>query len=364
MQTPFGFIAFISYKREDEKWARWIQRKLEFYHVPLAIRKKYKNFAKGIRPVFRDKTDLNTGVLTDEIKKALDKSKFLILICSPKSISSRWVNEEVEYFIRLGRYENIIPVIIVEGNFGDNTADCIPTALRKHWETNPELLCVDVKELGRAKTIVQIAARIFGVDFSSLWSRYAAHRRRQFYSWIGSSILTLLCLYILVIPLTLRVKILTENADLPYDGLVLKTDNGEFPITARDTAISLSLPGYRRFQETRLKIEGNYFIPIEKGIRFNMKNAREIEIRMLRDSTFGLFKGTVINPDRQPLEGAEVKIGEIGSLTDRNGEFQILIPSRLQSETKPVIVAAPGYRPFRRVDESPGKELIYILSEE
>ena len=85
---------------------------------------------------------------------------------------------------------------------------------------------------------------------------------------------------------------------------------------------------------------------------------------MLRDSTFCLFKGTVINQDRQPLEGVEVKIGEIGTLTDRNGEFKILIPARLQSETKPVIVSAPGYRPFRRVDESPGKELIYILSEE
>jgi hypothetical protein len=30
-EIKMKYYAFISYKREDEKWARWLQRKLESY---------------------------------------------------------------------------------------------------------------------------------------------------------------------------------------------------------------------------------------------------------------------------------------------------------------------------------------------
>ena len=33
-------IAFISYKREDEKWAKWLQEKLEHYKLPKEILKQ------------------------------------------------------------------------------------------------------------------------------------------------------------------------------------------------------------------------------------------------------------------------------------------------------------------------------------
>ena len=29
MEAGFEYYAFISYKREDEKWAKWLQNKLE-----------------------------------------------------------------------------------------------------------------------------------------------------------------------------------------------------------------------------------------------------------------------------------------------------------------------------------------------
>ena len=32
-------FAFVSYKREDEKWAKWLQQKLENYKLPAVIRK-------------------------------------------------------------------------------------------------------------------------------------------------------------------------------------------------------------------------------------------------------------------------------------------------------------------------------------
>ena len=40
METGFEYYAFISYKREDEKWAKWLQKKLEGYKLPTIIRKE------------------------------------------------------------------------------------------------------------------------------------------------------------------------------------------------------------------------------------------------------------------------------------------------------------------------------------
>ena len=31
------YFAFISYKREDEEWAKWIQHELENYHLPVIL---------------------------------------------------------------------------------------------------------------------------------------------------------------------------------------------------------------------------------------------------------------------------------------------------------------------------------------
>lgn len=31
MKDQYKYWAFISYKREDEKWAKWLQKKLEYY---------------------------------------------------------------------------------------------------------------------------------------------------------------------------------------------------------------------------------------------------------------------------------------------------------------------------------------------
>ena len=38
--SPYINIAFISYKREDEEWAKWLQKKLEHDKLPTEIRKQ------------------------------------------------------------------------------------------------------------------------------------------------------------------------------------------------------------------------------------------------------------------------------------------------------------------------------------
>jgi hypothetical protein len=56
MSNKYEYFAFISYSRKDEKWATWLQQKLEQYRLPTALCKEFQALPKHIRPVFRDKT--------------------------------------------------------------------------------------------------------------------------------------------------------------------------------------------------------------------------------------------------------------------------------------------------------------------
>ena len=49
-------------------------------------------------PVFQDEKELPINAdLGESIRKALERARFLIVICSPRSAVSRYVNEEVRY---------------------------------------------------------------------------------------------------------------------------------------------------------------------------------------------------------------------------------------------------------------------------
>lgn len=48
--TTYTNIAFISYKREDEKWAKWLQNKLEYYKLPTEIRNQIPDLEFAMTP--------------------------------------------------------------------------------------------------------------------------------------------------------------------------------------------------------------------------------------------------------------------------------------------------------------------------
>lgn len=182
MQTSsYTNIAFISYKREDEEWAKWLQKKLEHYKLPTEIRKQNPNleFAKNPRHVFKDTTDLSGGVLAKAIKEGLDSSKFLIVICSPRAAKSEWVCKEVQDFIDSGREENIIPFIIDGEPYAKNPEiECFPEAL-KTLAGERELLGININENGRESATVKTIARMFDVRFDTLWQRFQREERKR-----------------------------------------------------------------------------------------------------------------------------------------------------------------------------------------
>lgn len=182
------YFAFISYQRNDEEWADRLRKKLEHYRLPSSVRKQDASLPKEIRPIFRDSLELAGGVLAKEIEKALHQSKYLIVICSPNSAKSPWVNKEIQTFFDLGREDCIIPFIIDGIPFSDNeVTECFPPALRS-LKGEKELLGINIKEINRDAACIKVVARMFDLKFDSLWQRYDREQRLKKWLWIGASL--------------------------------------------------------------------------------------------------------------------------------------------------------------------------------
>lgn len=195
-KSEYSNIAFISYKREDEAWAKWLQKKIEHYKLPIEIRKIHPNleFSERPRHVFKDTTDLSGGVLAKAIKAGLDSSKFLIVICSPRAAKSEWVCKEVQEFIDSGREEYIIPFIIEgEPHAKNKENECFPSTL-KSLAGERELLGININENGREAAIVKVVARMFGLSFDSLWQRFKREEKQRKRSIITAFILAIIVL--------------------------------------------------------------------------------------------------------------------------------------------------------------------------
>jgi len=90
MEGKYAYIAFISYKREDKKWAQWLHRKLEHYKLPGSVRKTNAALPEKVRPIFRDITDLEPGVLSE--------NKYYL------TVSSRLRLSEISFHSNRGMY--------------------------------------------------------------------------------------------------------------------------------------------------------------------------------------------------------------------------------------------------------------------
>ena len=183
MEQGKKYYAFISYSHKDEEWAKWLQHKFEHYHLPITLN-GMPNVPDNFRPIFRDIDELSGGELKPQISKALSDSAYLIIICSPNSAKSLYVDGEIREFIEIGKQNgvnnigNIFPFII-EGvpHSKDNPSnECFPDALR---ELSLELIAGDAMKHGREHAFVKILSgtlRDSHIGFSMLWNRYERER--------------------------------------------------------------------------------------------------------------------------------------------------------------------------------------------
>ena len=176
MNVEHKYHAFISYSRKDVMWAKWLQSKLEVYRTPKSLYKNYPDYPNRLRPIFTDVNDLAAGSLSDILQESLANSDFLILICSPESAHSQWVNKEVQIYIDLGRIYHIIPFVIEGIPFSkDPDTECYPEALLKHPDGR-HLLAVNINDFGQEAAAIKVIARLLNLRFDILWQR---HKRNK-----------------------------------------------------------------------------------------------------------------------------------------------------------------------------------------
>lgn len=174
-KNEYTFDAFISYSHRDLASGVWLQRKLESFRIPADMRGERPR-GQGLR-IFRDQTDLAGTELHDSLRRNLDDSRFLIVLCSPASAASTWVNEEVLYFISIGRVQNIIPFIVDGEPLSEDPAlECFPPALRDLKER--VLLGVSIQEIGKNKAFLKTVSILLDVRFGRLVDREKQRRLR------------------------------------------------------------------------------------------------------------------------------------------------------------------------------------------
>src|SRR5258705_1476577 len=91
-QKPLDYDAFLSYTHRDRSVTTGIQKGLhQIARRPGQLR--------ALR-VFRDDTDLTVSPdLWGRIIDALDRARYLIVVLSPRSAASPWVNQEISYWL-------------------------------------------------------------------------------------------------------------------------------------------------------------------------------------------------------------------------------------------------------------------------
>jgi tetratricopeptide (TPR) repeat protein len=224
--TPgFRYRAFVSYSHQDEAWAQWLHKALETYRVPsrlVGTQTAAGIIPRRLIPVFRDRDELASATdLNRKVNEALEHSANLIVICSPNSAKSRWVNEEVLAYKRLGGAERIFCLIVGgEPNASDlpgrDADECFAPALRfqlgadgQPTGVRTEPIAADAREGkdGKPNAKLKLIAGMLDVGFDALKQRELQRRNRRM------AAITALALIVMAITTTLAITAVIARHD-------------------------------------------------------------------------------------------------------------------------------------------------------
>ncbi len=193
------YWAFISYSHRDAAAARWLHRALERYRLPTALvgsTCRDGKVPKRLYPIFRDRDELATSAhLSTAIESSLTASRNLIVVCSPQSAASAWVNEEVRRF-KVLRGEDRVFCLIVDGEPGSEQ-ECFCPALRYRLDASgqpgsepTEPLAADLRDAGDGKrgSLLKLITGLLGLNYDQLARRDLRRRQRLLVAALAASV--------------------------------------------------------------------------------------------------------------------------------------------------------------------------------
>ncbi len=360
------YTAFISYNSQDDRWAKWLQRKLEAYSMPVVIRNekdeviKREEKPKKLR-VFRYRADLNTVSLNEGLAKELDDARWLIVICSPNSAKSAWVGKEIQHFLDTGRRDHILPFIVSGTSYSDDENECLNPVLKAAFPDG-DILGVNIDDYGddpriyrKRKALVRTVSLLIEVPnaYSYLWNRY----RMRFWEGVALKAVGTVAIVILLLwawhynaefDTQIRLNDTTPINSLPTpDSLkvILTLDNEEKTLVLTETdgmGTYKNLPGRFANQEVRLTFEAEGYEPVDTVV--TLQRNHEVCLNIHRDDTFGELAGIITDEKGQPLGGATVEAEGVTCTSQEDGSFKLYIPIEKQKVCPHVCISKAGYQ--------------------
>jgi tetratricopeptide (TPR) repeat protein len=147
--------------------------------------------------VFRDRSELSAGSdLSGSIREALDRSEYLVVICSTASRGSRWVEAEVRHFLESRDVGHVLCVIVDAPSPESSVLDCLPPVLAQAYGGSREPLAADLRPGadGRRLVRLKIAAGMLGVGLDRLVQRDARRRLRWMAAATAAAAVISLCM--------------------------------------------------------------------------------------------------------------------------------------------------------------------------
>lgn len=193
----FSYRAFISYSHRDKAHVRRLHREVESFRIPPKLVGRVTSVGevpRRLTPVFRDRDELPASSdLGTQLRAAISGSMFLIVICSPASATSHWVEQEIINFKRAHGEGNLLALIVDGTPYGSDIPgkeddECFPRALRyvlgadgKLSDVRTEPIAADLRpdadgpRLARLKLI----AGLTGLKLDELVQRETQRRMRR-----------------------------------------------------------------------------------------------------------------------------------------------------------------------------------------
>ena len=370
----YKYFAFISYKTEDLSEAWNLKKKLDDYRLPAKLCPQNDKKRRPTHEAFLDKTNIQPGELTKELRENLDNSHYLIVVCSPRSAKSEYVTAEIEWFTRNGREKEMFLFVIESGpnNIDASFNPAIREAERRWSERDGEerkLLAVNIKEkdvdklffsyrlpmigawLQRERAYMQLISALLGLDFKQLWSCQKIRIVERVAAWIAGVIFVLAALFstwYLNQPVDVRACL--KEASFPNDSLPALKDaivtirygnktEVDTIHSVNDSVVFKEIAHKHLNKEAWINVVCKDFLDVDTTIVLT----KNVVLNLYRDPTvFGDVHFRLWNPETEkPVAKAVIELAGQTVTSDDSGHVSLFIPLKSQRKTYHVKASVP-----------------------
>ncbi len=170
----YRYKAIINTAPQDIAFARWLQKNIENYTIANDVQQKNPNFPNDLRSrIFLYEEPFSSGEsLPQTLQEEMDNAQSMIVLCSPRALLSKRVEDQIRYFRSKDERRKIITVLI-EGK----TENVIPQSLY-NGDTVPLLIDMSQPKT-RKKAFLKVVASLLDVDVDTLGKKKVEKKHKK-----------------------------------------------------------------------------------------------------------------------------------------------------------------------------------------